>query len=136
MRWNEDRHLAVFQTANADPPLPSRMDRIGRLRISGVDHIVPVDRQPADAAEAVVLADEAAFSRVDLDAMVVAIGDDQPALRIELERVRRAELAGPGSGPANDPQELAGLVEHRDAPDEIRIADIGVTLGDIHVAIP
>src|SRR5436309_16108867 len=67
--------------------------------------------------------------------MVVAIGDDEAALRVELDRVRRTELAGTGAGLADDAQELAVLVEDRDAADEIRIGDVGVALADVDVAI-
>ena len=67
--------------------------------------------------------------------MIVAVGDDQPALRIEHHRVRGPELARARSGPADDPQELAVTVEHRDAPDEIRIFDIRMALGHVDVAV-
>ena len=42
---------------------------------------------------------------------------------------------GPGSGLADDPEELSVLVEHRDASDQIRIGHVGVALGDVDVAV-
>ena len=79
--------------------------------------------------------DELPRLRQDLDAMVVAIGDDQPALGIELERVRRPELAGPCSGLADDSEKLPVLVEHRDAPDQIGIGHVRMALGHVDVTI-
>ena len=67
--------------------------------------------------------------------MVVAVGDDQPALGIELERVRRPELARPGSRLADGSEELPVLVEHRDAPDQIRSGHVGMALCHVHVTI-
>jgi hypothetical protein len=67
--------------------------------------------------------------------VVVAVGDDQPSLRIEPDRVRRSELARTRSGLADDPQELPIPVEHRDAPDKIRVLDIRMTLGHVDVAV-
>src|SRR5438874_12920524 len=49
--------------------------------------------------------------------------------------MRRAELAWAGAGLADGAQELAVLVEHRDAADEIGVLDIGVALGDVDVAV-
>ena len=98
---NEHRHFPVFETPDPDPPLPARVNPFGRLRVGRVDDVVPVDGQPAGAAEVVVFTDELPILRQDLNAMVVAIGDNQPALGIELERVRRPELARPCSGLAD-----------------------------------
>src|SRR5258708_2569579 len=87
--------------------------------------IVVVARDAPRATELLVLADIPSLLREDLDPVVVAVGDDQPALRIELDGVRRAELARPCSGLADGPQKFAGPVEHRNAPDKIRVLDIG-----------
>src|SRR6185295_2787687 len=76
---NEHRHLAVFETPDPDPFEPARVNSFGRLRVGRVDDVVPVDGQPADAAEVVVLSEKLPFLRQDLDAMVVAGGDDQAA---------------------------------------------------------
>jgi hypothetical protein len=69
----------------------------GRLGVRRVNNVAPVDGQPAGAAEVVVFADELPRLRQDLNAVVVAIGNDQLALGIELQRVRRPEFARPGS---------------------------------------
>ncbi len=70
-----------------------------------------------------------------LDTVIVAVADDQPALGIELDRVRRPELARPHSGLADGPEKSTGPVEHRDAPDKVRILHVGMTLGHIDVAV-
>ena len=75
------------------------------------------------------------FLGQDLDAVVVAVGDDQPALGVELDRVRRPELARPRSRLADGPEELPVPVEHRDASDEIRVLDVRMTLRDVDVAV-
>ena len=54
-------------------------------------------RQPTRTAEVEVLSEERPLLRQNLDAMIVAIGHDQPPLGIELHRMRRAELAWPRS---------------------------------------
>ena len=79
--------------------------------------------------------DELPFLGQDLDAMVVAIGDDQPTLGIELERVRRPELARSSAGLADESEKLSVPVEHRDAPDQIGIRHVGMALGDVDVAV-
>ena len=67
--------------------------------------------------------------------MVVAVGDDQPAAGIELERVRRPELARSGSRSADGSEELSFLVEHGDAPDQFRICHVHVALCHVNVSI-
>src|SRR5215510_6041401 len=49
--------------------------------------------------------------------------------------MRRAELARAGAGLADGAQKLAVAIEHRDAPDEIGVLDIGVALGDVNIAV-
>ncbi len=68
--------------------------------------------------------------------MVVTVGDDQAALGIEHEGVRRPELAGPGSHFADSSEELAFLVEDGDAPDQIRICHVRMALCHVNVTIP
>src|SRR5262245_8828824 len=65
----------------------------------------------------------------------MAVGDDQPFLGVELDRVRCSELPWPRSGLADDPQELAVAVKHRDAPDKIRILDVGMALRHVNIAV-
>src|SRR5262249_41124752 len=53
----------------------------------------------------------------------------------EFHRMGRPELARARSGLADNPQELAVAVEHRNAPDEIRILDVHMALGHVNVAV-
>src|SRR5262245_33329463 len=97
------------------------MNAFGGFRVGRVHDVVLVQSQPAAPAELVVLADELPVLRQDLDAMVVAIGDDQSPFRIELERMRRSELAGPGSRLTDGSDESSVLIEDRDASHEVGI---------------
>src|SRR5256885_1416308 len=83
----------------------------------------------------VVFTDELPILRQDLDAMVVAIGDDQPALRIEFERVRCPEFARRGSSLTNGSEELPVLVEDGDSSHQTGIGHVGMALGHVHIAI-
>jgi hypothetical protein len=67
--------------------------------------------------------------------MVVAVGDDQPPARIELNRMRGAELGWSGAGPADGSEELPALVEYRDVADQIGIRHICMALRHVDVAI-
>src|SRR4029077_18488122 len=80
VRWNECRHLAVFEAAYPDAAKPAGVNPFGRFRVGRVDYIVSIDGHAARAAEVVVLTNELTVLRHDLDAMVVAVGDDQPTL--------------------------------------------------------
>ena len=73
------------------PPLPSRHGL--RFGVGHVDHVVLVDEDAARPAELRPLVDELAVLIEDLDPVVVAIADEQPAARIDRERVRLIELA-------------------------------------------
>ena len=68
--------------------------------------------------------------------MVVAVGDDQPARRIELERVGRPELARPGSRFADRSEELACLVEHGDVADQMGICHVHMAFCHVNVTVP
>src|SRR5262245_43007471 len=94
MRRNEDRDLPILETADADSALPARMNSFGGFGVGGVDDVVLVYRQAARASEVIVFADKLAVLREDLNAMVVAVCNDETALGIELDRMRRPELAG------------------------------------------
>src|SRR5207247_2548178 len=74
----------------------------------------------------------------DLDAVIPAIGDEEAALRVERERVRRAELSGPRAHLAPLFDVLAVLVELHDSPIRVRrwiriLAAVAV--GDEDVAV-
>src|SRR5690349_9388128 len=90
-----------------------------RLRVGGVQIVVLVDEQPADAAERFGLFEELAFQIEELQADVAAIGDEEPAARVDREAVRRAELAGPGPELAPRLDELSVLRELRDPRDGV-----------------
>ena len=68
--------------------------------------------------------------------MVVAVGHDQPSLRVELHCVRRPEFARPRAGAADDPEEIPRAVEYRNAPDQIGIRDVRVALRHVDVTVP
>jgi hypothetical protein len=84
--------------------MPARSNSVG-----GID-VFPVDRDPTDAAELLVLGDELAVLGQDLDPMVVAVGDLSRPYRSNLT-VRGSSRASAGLAMVR--QKLAGLVEHR-----------------------
>src|SRR5262245_32569749 len=106
-----------------------------RFRVCSINHVAPVYRQPAHPAEFPPFTEIPPFLRQDLDSVVVAVGDYQPSLRVELDCVWCSELPWPGSGLTDDPQELAVSVEHRDTADKIRILDIGMALRNVYIAV-
>src|SRR5262249_44998444 len=75
--WNEDRDLAGAEASDADTFQPTWVDPFGRLGVGSVNDIVLVDGEPTDTAEVVVLTDKLSILCQDLDAIVMAIGDDQ-----------------------------------------------------------
>src|SRR5256885_1952142 len=92
---NEIHHLQILRAPDTDAALPSAgMRRRARLRVGGVEAIVLVDEQSADAAEILRLGEELAVEIEELEPDVAAIGDEEPAARVDGEAVRRAELAG------------------------------------------
>ncbi len=92
--------LAVSDPADANAALPAVV--VARHRfgfgVGHIDHVVLVDVDAARPAELRPLFDERAVLIEDLDPVVVAVADEQPALRIQRERVRLIELARAGSG--------------------------------------
>src|SRR5207249_2407648 len=106
------------------------------LRVGRVNHVVPADGQPADAPELIVFSEKLPLLRQDLDAMVVAVGNNQPVFGIELERVRRPELARPASGLANGSAELPVPIEDGDSSYQIGIADVRVAFRHVNISIP
>jgi len=52
---------------------------LARLRVDRIEHVVPIDEQPADAAELLVLREERAFLIEDLDAVIRAVRDEEAA---------------------------------------------------------
>src|SRR5882762_476431 len=81
---NESRHLAVLRAADPDAAFPvgARLVDRARLRIRHVDDVVLVDVDAARAAELRPLVDEIAVLIEDLDAVVAAVAEKQPAARV------------------------------------------------------
>ena len=88
MGWNEDPYLAVFEASDPYPLAPTWVRPCGRFRVARMSRVGLVDSQPAQAAELSVFTEILPVFVLDLDAVVVAVGDDQPALGIEHDRVR------------------------------------------------
>src|SRR5229473_3385709 len=81
---NERRHRAVAHASDPDAALPAVMvpgNGFG-LGIRDIDHVVLVDEDPARPAELVPLVEEVALLVENLDAIVVAVADEQPSARI------------------------------------------------------
>src|SRR5262245_53791256 len=133
VRRHEDGHLAVLQAPNANALEPAWMPLWIRFRVCSINHVASVYRQPAHPAEFAPCTEIPPFLRQDLNSVVVPVGDDQPSLGVELNRVWCSELPWPGSSLTDDPQELTVSVEHRDTANKIRILDVGMVLGDVYI---
>src|SRR4030095_6342094 len=90
--WDEDCYLAVLQAPNANALEPPWMPLWIRFRVCRINCVVPVYREPAHAAELAPFGEILSLLRQDLNSVVVAVGDDQPSLGVELERGRGAEF--------------------------------------------
>ena len=109
---------------------------VARFGIGDIQRVgLPVDVDAARAAELEPLGDELAVLVEDLNAVVLAIADEQPAARIERQRVRDVEFAGAHPFLAPRLDELAGLVELHDSGVADRRAAAGVSVGDEDVAV-
>ena len=93
---NERRDQAVADAADADAALPAVvvLGNGFRFGIGDVDDVVSVDEDAARPAELVPLIEEVAVLVEDLDAIVLAVADEQPAARVDGDRVRHVELTG------------------------------------------
>src|SRR5262249_892998 len=107
-----------------------------RIGVCRIDRVVPVYRQCAHTAEFPPFSEIPPLLRQDLNSVVVPVGDDQPSLGVELNRVWCSELPWPGSSLTDDPQELTVSVEHRDTANKIRILDVGMALRNVYIAVP
>ena len=98
------RHRAVLGAADADALLDAgQFVRAGigpRLGVGDVDGVVPRDGDAARPAELTPFVEELAVLIEDLDPVVLAVADEQPAARIHRDRVRLADLAAAGALPA------------------------------------
>src|SRR5262244_2679247 len=98
--------------------IPGLTPRIGfrvRLVIGDVKDVVAVNVDSARPAELLLLSDEFAVRVENLDAIVTAVADENPALRIYSNGVRRIELAGGRAFPAPRLDEFPVLRELHDA---------------------
>src|SRR3954470_3432455 len=112
---NEALDLPVLDAAPADPSFPAVVIARHRLgfRVRDVERVA-LDEDAARPAELPIFGDELAVLIEHLHAVVVAIADEQPSLRVEGERVRLVEFTRSGAELAPLLDELAGLVELQD----------------------
>ena len=83
---DEGGDLAVARAPDADAALPARVALGVGLGIGAVEHVVLVDVDAAQTAELLPLLEELPVLVEDLQAVVGAVGDEQPALRVESDR--------------------------------------------------
>src|SRR4029077_8233871 len=95
--------------------LPAWLVRAPGFRVGHVERVVPGDEQPTRATEISPFRDEAAFLIEDLNAVVAAVGDEQPALRIERQVVWTHQLARAAAFLADNLDQLAVLGKLHDA---------------------
>src|SRR5262249_52063318 len=108
---------AVADPADANAALPAIVilgDRF-RFGIGDVDDVVLVDEDAARPAELRPLVEVVALLIEDLDAVVLAVADEQPAARIHGQRVGNIDLARTGALLAPGLDELAVPAELHDA---------------------
>ena len=130
MRRHENGHLAVLQVSGANAPEPARVDLRCRFGVGDVDRVVARNRDPARPAELTPLVDEPAVLVENLDPVVLAIADQQPAARVDRDRVRLAEFAGPCAfaAPLLDESPVLRELHHAIVP------AVAVTVGHENVA--
>ena len=87
-------HRAVLRAADVDAARPAGVALVVRLVVRDVQRVVGRNVDAARPSELRPLLQEVAVLIEDLNAVVVAVGDEQPALRIQRERVRHEELTG------------------------------------------
>src|SRR5262245_57690489 len=110
---DECGHSAVLRAADTDALLGSHQLMCAgirtRLRIGDVHRVVFRDVNPARTAELPPFGDVLPILIEDLNAIVLAVADEQTAARIHRDRVWLANLAGTGSLRAPFLDELAVL---------------------------
>ena len=112
-------------------------NRRPRLGVGHDHRVVGEDGDAAGPAEVAPLVDEVQVAVEDLDAVVRPVGDEQPSLRVERERVRPHELAGAEPQSADRPHELA-FGSDLDQPVAVLLGGGGprpVPVGDDDVAV-
>src|SRR5262249_49935402 len=106
-----------------------------RFRIRDIDHVVLVDEDAARAAELRPLGDELAILIKNLNAVVRAIPEEEPALRIHGDRVRAVDLARSRSlrAPGLDELPVPGeLHDTRIGVPAMAVGNEDVTVGSGH----
>src|SRR5690242_10523208 len=131
-------HGAVFGAADANAAAAARIVAIARfalarLGIGDVDHIVLINVDSARAAELFPLGDEMAVLVKDLDAVVLAVANEQAALGVEGQGVWAIKFADGRSFFAPGLEELAVGIEFHDAG--VGVGLLAMTVGDEDVAI-
>src|SRR5262249_5768979 len=112
---DEGGDVAILGVADTDPRPHARVVFRVRLMIGHVKDIVAVDVDSARTAELLPLREEIAILVEDLNAIVAAVADEDPSLRIDGDGVRRVELAGGRAFLAPRLDELPILRELHDA---------------------
>src|SRR5262245_37762772 len=128
---DEGRHLAVFDAADPDALPERRIEFLARLRIGGVENVVAVDVEAARPAELPPFGEKFSILVEDLDAVVGAVGDEQPPARIHGESMRHVEFALSLARFAPGLDEFTVLGELHDA----RVRLLAMSVGDEDVAI-
>src|SRR5947207_11574376 len=117
--FDECGDAAVLRAPDADAFLdPRQLVRAGvgaRLRIGHVDRVVSGDGDAARPAELIPDIEELAVLIEDLDAVVLAVADEQTPARVHGDRVRLADLSRARALAAPFLQELSGAIEFHDA---------------------
>src|ERR1700674_4275135 len=108
---------------------------IPRFRVGDIDYVVLVDVHAARPAKLEPLGDELAVLVEDLDSVVLAVADEQPAAGIEGERVDHVEFTWAHAFCAPRLDEFSVLVQLHDS----RVADgraaTGVPVANENVAV-
>src|SRR2546428_3248153 len=117
--WDAVEDVAGLELADADAAEPAgvRGDAVG-FGVGDVDEAV-AQVDAARAAELFPLGDEAAVLLEDLDAVVAAVGNEEPPLGVHGDIVRGLELGGPWAESSGGADEFAVLGEVRDACDGV-----------------
>src|SRR5581483_8886398 len=77
---NKGCDLAISRAPDPDAALPARIPPRVRLRVGHINDVVPGDENPARPAELLPLREEPAVLIEDLDAVVIPVADEEPAL--------------------------------------------------------
>src|SRR5262245_63850711 len=91
--WRDESHNALLvHRSDAATVVPVWMVQRSCLGVDHVEHVA-LDEDSARAAEHIARLEVLSVLIEDFEAVVPAIGHPEPTLRVERERMRRAELA-------------------------------------------